>query len=121
MADLKIPLNIPDVEVVSQVTNDKGEIIISIKSPKQGTRCHKCGKHATASYGTAPKLRIRHLSILDTPVYLEISPVRYKCSECGSTTTEAYDWRKRDAKIRWIFGHSLTINASRILRAGLIR
>jgi transposase len=39
------------------------------------------------------------LPILDTPVYLEISPVRYKCRECGSTTTEAYDWRKEGSDI----------------------
>jgi transposase len=99
MTELRIPLNIPDVEVVSQASNNKGEIMLTIRSSKAGTRCHKCGQLATIRYGSAPPLTIRHLPILDTPVYLVISPVRYKCSACDSTTTEVYEWRQEGTNI----------------------
>jgi transposase len=99
MSELRIPLNIPDVEVVSQASNSKGEIVLTIRSSRVGTRCHKCGQLATIRYGSAPPLTIRHLPILDTPVYLVISPVRYKCSGCDSTTTEVYDWRQEGTNI----------------------
>ena len=47
------------------------------------------------------ELTIRHLPILDTPVYLVIKPVRYKCNDCDDlvTTSEAYDWLKRGAHL----------------------
>ena len=99
MAEFHIPLNIPDVEIVSQRTNDKGEFVLKIKSTKTYTGCHKCGKPATMHYGTAPQITIRHLPVFDTPVYLVITPVRYKCDDCGATTTEQYDWRKEGKDI----------------------
>ena len=47
----------------------------------------------------APVRLIRHLSILDTPVYLKITPVRYSCDNCDdhTTTTEQYDGCDRNA------------------------
>ncbi len=72
-----------------------------MKSLKTETPCHKCGKPATIRYGNGPSQTIRHLSIFDTPVYLVITPARYKCDHCdGSiTTTEAYDWCKKGSHI----------------------
>lgn len=101
MAELRIPLDIPDLEIISQAINNKGEIILSVKSLKTETPCHKCGKPATIRYGHSPELTIRHLPVLDTPVYLVIKPVRYKCEHCdGSiTTTESYDWCKKGSHI----------------------
>ena len=63
------------------------------------SRCHKCGKNATKGNGTAPKRKIRHLSVFDTPVYLIITPIRYLCENCDTTTTEQYDWCERNASI----------------------
>lgn len=42
---------------------------------------------------------IRHVSILDTPVYIRITPIRYSCEYCDdhTTTTEHYDWCERNA------------------------
>ena len=82
MAELRIPLDIPDLEIISQAVNSKGEIILSVKSLKTETPCHKCGKPATIRYAYAPEVTIRHLPIFDTPVYLVIKPIRYKCSNC---------------------------------------
>lgn len=94
MKELTIPLGIPDLEIVSQSVDNKGKILLKVKSSKQGMTCHKCGKLATIQYGHAPEITIQHLPILDTPVYLIIKPVRYKCEHCegNTTTTERYDW-----------------------------
>jgi transposase len=99
MTEFRIPLNISDIEIVSQRSNNKGEFVLSVKSTKHSTACHKCGKPATIRYGTAPQLTIRHLPVFDTPVYLVITPVRYQCAHCDSTTTEKYGWRQEGTDI----------------------
>ena len=101
MAELRIPLDIPGLEIISQAVNSKGEIILSVKSLKTETPCHKCGKPATIRYAYAPEVTIRHLPIFDTPVYLVIKPIRYKCSNCDDTitTSEVYDWCKKGTHI----------------------
>ena len=45
--DVTIPLGIPDVQVLETSSNERGEIVITIESTKQGTRCRKCGKWIT--------------------------------------------------------------------------
>ena len=82
---------------LSHKTLMKKEIILKVRSKKDYSTCHKCGKHATKPHGKAPKLTIRHLPILDTPVYLVIYPIRYQCEHCDDhpTTTEQYDWVDR--------------------------
>ena len=92
MADLSIPLGIPSLELITQPIDKEGNIILTVQSMKAECTCYKCGKTATKRYGYAPIIRIRHLSILDTPSYIEIQPVRYKCDNCGKVTTESYDW-----------------------------
>ncbi|MBK2060566.1 hypothetical protein IB652_06815, partial [Francisella noatunensis] len=44
-------------------------------------------------------MQIRHTSVFDQPVILEIKPIRYQCDHCGSTTTEKYDWVAQGGKI----------------------
>jgi len=101
MAEFRIKLDIKDLEITSQAINNKGEIILKVISTKTETPCHKCGKPATIRYGYGPELTIRHLPIFDTPVYLVINPVRYKCGDCDDTitTSEVYDWCKRGSHI----------------------
>lgn len=101
MAQITLPLDIESLEIISQGIDTEGNIIIEVRSTKAYSACHKCGKHATKRYGTAPKLKIRHLPILDTPVYLVIEPIRYQCEYCDDhpTTTEQYDWCDRRATI----------------------
>lgn len=101
MAQITLPLDIESLEIVSQTIDKQGNIIIEVISKKSHSTCHKCGKHATKRYGTAPKMTIRHLPILDTPVYLVITPIRYQCEHCDDhpTTTEQYDWCDRRSTI----------------------
>ena len=73
--------------------------IFDVVSKNDHSTCHKCGKPATKRAGTAPERMIRHVSILDTPLYLRIKPIRYSCDFCDdhTTTTEQYDWCDRNA------------------------
>lgn len=97
MAQITLPLDIESLEIISQDIDEKGNIILKVRSKKDYSTCHKCGKPATKPHGKAPKLTIRHLPILDTPVYLVIDPIRYQCEHCDDhpTTTEQYDWADR--------------------------
>jgi len=97
MTQIALPLDIASLEIIAQSSDNKGNIILEVRSKKAYSTCHKCGKHATKRYGVAPSLTIRHLPILDTPVYLVIHPIRYQCEHCDDhpTTTEQYDWCDR--------------------------
>ena len=66
-------------------------------SKAQKIPCRKCGKLIHKQYGLDECLTIRHLSILDQPVYLKIKVVRYQCMDCDEhpTTSESYDWVER--------------------------
>ena len=101
MNQIILPIDIESLEIVSQSFDTQGNIVIEVKSTKNSTTCHSCQKPATKRYGTAPVVQIRHLPILDTPVYLKIYPVRYQCDNCkdGSTTTETYDWCSKGSSI----------------------
>jgi transposase len=94
MANFQIPLDIPSLEIITQSYDNKRKIILTVESNNTETTCHKCGKPATKRYGHSAPIEIRHLPVLDTPVYLRIKPVRYQCEHCDGhpITTEKYDW-----------------------------
>jgi transposase len=99
MAQINLPLDIESLEIISQVIDTKGDIIIEVVSKNDHSTCHKCGKPATKRDGRAPARLIRHLPLFNTPVYLKITPARYSCEYCDDhpTTTEQYDWCDRNA------------------------
>lgn len=99
MSQINLPLDIDSLEIVAQSIDKKGNIILDVVSKNDHSTCHKCGKPATKRNGKAPTRLIRHLPILDKPVYLRITPVRYLCENCDDhpTTTEQYDWCERNA------------------------
>lgn len=97
MSNITLPLDIESLEVVSQRIDKEGNIIFTVESKGKQSTCHQCGKPATKPDGMAPLRTIRHLPVFDQPVYLEIKPQRYQCEDCGSTTTEQYDWVSRNS------------------------
>jgi len=99
MAQINIPLDINSLEITAQSTDKQGNIILDVVSNNTHSTCHKCGKPATKPNGTAPIRLVQHLSILDTKVFLRITPIRYSCEYCDDhpTTTEQYDWCDRNA------------------------
>jgi transposase len=87
-----IPLNIPDVNVVSTELTIEGNFVITVKNTINGTQCHNCGQHADHYYDRARCIKLRHLSILGQNTYIHIFPKRYKCPHCGCMTTQICSW-----------------------------
>ena len=99
MTDFTLPLYIKSLEIISQRTDSKGNVVIDVESMCTNSTCHKCGKDATKRHGYGAVMEIRHTSVFDIPVILRIKTVRYKCEHCGTTTTEQYDWIADGGKV----------------------
>ena len=93
MSNLILPLGIESLEILSQTVDLKGNIIVDVKSLKTETPCHKCGKSIKKFHSFGETIEVRHLPILDQPVYLRIKVARYQCDECEDhpTSSESYD------------------------------
>lgn len=96
MAEFKIPLNIPDVEIITSEITQAEDVVLAIKSTVKGVHCHKCNKWVDKIHGYDEPILIRHLPVLGNRVYLKISLTRY-CCDCngGTTTTEKLSWRDK--------------------------
>ena len=101
MADFTLSLDIESLEIISQHTDSKGNIILTVESKCSKTACHKCGKDATKRYGYGAIMEVRHTSVFDIPVILRIKPIRYECDDCDNhtTTTDKYDWLADGGKV----------------------
>jgi len=91
---LQIPLNIPDVRVEKVDTTASRGYVITVTSTLTGTRCQHCGQAIDKFYGYSKEITLRHLPILETPVWIKIKPKRYQCPYCdrGPTTTQQCTW-----------------------------
>lgn len=97
MVEFKIPLDIPDVEIITSEFATAHEMILTIRSTIKGTTCNRCGKLVNKVHGYDDPILIRHLPVLGKRVYLKISLTRYECTSCdgGPTTTEKLSWRSQ--------------------------
>src|SRR5512144_2951792 len=91
---IQLPLDIPEVEVLSTEFQPDGALLIQVASTRQGTRCGRCGRDIHHFHGYDRPLQLRHLPLLERRVYLEIRPKRYRCPHCPGrpTTTQRCDW-----------------------------
>lgn len=98
-AQVTVPLDIPDVRVLSTELNKVGDLIITIESIKEGTICHQCGREIRKRHGFDDWTIIRHLPVFGRPSYLRYRPRRYQCLECEEhpTTTQRLDWRESNS------------------------
>jgi transposase len=71
-ATFQIPLDIPDVEIVSTQVNPRGELIIEVKSTLASTRCRRCGAEISRFHGYDQAIRLRHLPILEQKVFIPL-------------------------------------------------
>lgn len=96
MAEFKIPLDIPDIEILSSEINAEDEVILTVRSTLKGVDCHRCGKWIEKIHSYEDPILIRHLPVLDNPLYLKISLTRYECPYCEGfpTTTGKTSWRQ---------------------------
>jgi transposase len=93
-AQVTVPLDIPDVRVIKTEMNKAGEIIITVESLKDGTRCRKCDQWIQKSHGHDDWVEVRHLPVFGRPSYLRYKPKRYNCKTCKVTTTQQLSWRE---------------------------
>jgi transposase len=91
---IQVPLNVPDVYVLSPHRTEQGHWLIRVESPLEGTRCRRCGREMRDLHGFDAVVRLRHLPLFDVPVFVEIRPKRYRCPDCTGhpTTTQRCEW-----------------------------
>ncbi|MCK5109315.1 MAG: ISL3 family transposase [Methanosarcinales archaeon] len=94
MAILEIPLDIPDIDIKNMEIIKNEDIIITVVSTVEGTRCHKCGREIVKPYGYGRQIELRHLSILGMNTHIRIRPARYQCTHCDGkpVTTQTLNW-----------------------------
>ena len=98
--NFQISLDIPDVEILRIEKNKTEDLIITVRSTKCSTPCHKCGREAKKSNGYGETIILQHLPILGQQVYIRIKLSRYECEYCDDkpTTTEQTTWFSRRSK-----------------------
>ena len=93
-AELKIPLDIPEVEILATEITDDGRIIVQVESTLETTRCGICGQEIACRYGHGQERTLRHLPVLNMTTYIKIRPQRGQCRDCEyePTTTQVLEW-----------------------------
>jgi transposase len=91
---IHVPLNLPDVRVLSTHRTEQGHWLIGVESTLEGTQCRRCGREIHDLHGWDAVVRLRHLPLFDAPVFIEIRPKRYRCPFCAGTptTTQRCEW-----------------------------
>ena len=91
---IQVPLNLPDVRVLSTQRTAQGHWLIRVESTLEGTRCRRCGREIRDLHGLDAAVQLRHLPLFDVPVFVEIRPKRYRCPYCAGnpTTTQRCAW-----------------------------
>jgi len=90
---ITVPLDIPNVTVISVNRNERSDVVITVESTPVGTLCQHCGQALTQFHGYDRWIELRHLPILGQRTYLRLQPQRYACAGCaGQTTTQTLDW-----------------------------
>ena len=73
---MQVPLNVPEVRVLSTQRTAQGHWLIRVESPLEGTRGRRCGREIRDLHGWDAVVRLRHLPLFDVPVWIEIRPKR---------------------------------------------
>ena len=93
-AQIRLPLDIPKVDVVATRQTQDGKFIITVESRLETTKCGVCKKEIPCNYGHGQAIRLRHLPILGQETYIVIRPRRGQCPTCqhNPTTTQTLSW-----------------------------
>lgn len=106
---IQFPLDLPEVEVLKTELSAEGHLIVTVESTRRGTTCRRCGREIEQFHGYDKPLRLRHLSVLEHRVYIQIRPKRYRCPDCegGPTTTQRCAWYEPNSPHTRAFEQSL--------------
>ena len=110
-AQVSVPLNIPEVQVLKSEINQRGELIITIESTKEGTACRICGKWIEKMHGHDDWVTVRHLPVFGRPSYIRYWPRRYQCLKCEGkpTTTQRLDWQEANSPHTFMYDEHLLL------------
>jgi transposase len=90
---ITVPLDLPDVMVLSVSLNEPRDVVITVESTLAGTSCQHCGQALTKLHSRDRWIALRHLPILGQRTYIRLQPQRYACARCaGKTTTQTLAW-----------------------------
>ena len=92
-------LDIPDVEIENIELNEKGDVIITVRSTIGVTRCRKCGRRSSKLHGHDEAIMLRHLPILGRKTYIRICPARYRCTQSRGKPNAKHRRRHHDTEI----------------------
>ena len=93
-AELRIPLDIAEVEIVATEITKEKRLIIEIESTRETTACGICGQEIRCTYGHGEARTLRHLPVLGMETHIKFRPRRGQCQSCAHqpTTTQVVDW-----------------------------
>jgi transposase len=93
-AQIRFPLDIPQVDVLATKQTRDGKFIITVESRKETTKCGICKQEIQCTYGHGQEIQLRHLPILGQETTIVIRPRRAQCATCvhNPTTTQELNW-----------------------------
>jgi len=98
-AQISIPLDIEDVNVLKVEVGPTGAIHITLESSLNYGYCRKCGQKLTTLRGYDDWVKVQHLPSFGRAVFLHYRPKRYECPDCDGkpTTTQQLGWHERNS------------------------
>jgi transposase len=114
---IQVPLNLPDVRVLSTQRTAQGHWLIRVESTLEGAQCRRCRREIRDLHGLDAVVRLRHLPVFDIPVFVELRPKRSRCPYCAGhpTTTQrckGYEPRRPNTKAYEPWALRMLINAT---------
>ena len=108
MTTILVPLNLPNVTVISTTMTANDDLIVHVESTELGTYCKHCGESITKYHSLNKTVTLNHLATFGMPVFIKFQPKRYECIDCKSTTTQKPSWYQST-------GHCTQLYAQHIL------
>lgn len=104
-AQVTIPLDLPEVQVLKSEINQAGELIITVESTKGTAVCRRCGKVIRKFHGYDDWVKVRYLPVFGRPTYLRYRPKRYRCEYCDGhpTSSQHLDWHEPNSPNAFIY------------------
>jgi hypothetical protein len=75
---LAVPLDLPNVRVLTNRMLEEGAVLIEVESPLQTTQCHCCGREIDQFQGCDRLTRLLNLPVFGRCLVVEIQPKRYE-------------------------------------------
>lgn len=93
-AAITVPLDIPEVDVLSTEITPENHLLIRVESTQKTTVCGVCGVEIPCTFGHGQEISLRHLPVFGLKTYILIRPKRGQCLACycDPTTTQIVSW-----------------------------